>query len=143
MCGADLNKSQGKAWNFICLGYWNDYNNWAKAYVLYQGILLAKEARINSLTIIWDSSIIINLMAMKLTISNRKLASTIAWIQNDIRNLHKVWFYQVLQAHNHQCDSMSNEAVTLKVWVLRKMRGGTFTQFLNTLRFWTWGNVTL
>lgn len=87
----ELNLETSFAW-----GLGKATNNQAKSYALYQGILLAKEAKMKSLIAKGDSSISINLMVSKTTPSYNKLALIIARIQKEIGSLHKVSFYQVL-----------------------------------------------
>jgi hypothetical protein len=56
----------------------------------------------------------------KSTTSNRKLASIVARIQNEVSRLEKVLFYRVPRENNLQIDSLANEGTMLKIGVLQK-----------------------
>jgi hypothetical protein len=65
--GSRVNLEKSYSW-----GLGKATNNQAKAYARYHGILLAKEVRPNSLTVIEVSNTIINLMVSKTIPSDRQ-----------------------------------------------------------------------
>lgn len=102
---------KGNLVNSFAWGLGQASNNQAEGYALYQGILLTNKDRINSLTIIGDSSTIISFMVSKTSPSNRKIASIVARVQKEIEGFHKISFHQVLRELKSQADMLANKAV--------------------------------
>jgi hypothetical protein len=80
---------------------------------LLQGIILAMKKKIQRLVILWDSSIIIQLMHKKISLVNYQLASILAQVQNEATKIQNLSFFHVLRIHNSQVDLLDNKAINL------------------------------
>lgn len=72
-CKGDPRYPEGKRESFYAYGLEISSNNQAEAYALLQGFCLAMDAQVQSLTVVGDSSIIIQLMNKKSLLANYKL----------------------------------------------------------------------
>jgi ribonuclease HI len=90
-------------------------NNQAEAYALYQGLLLAKNMNIHSLSVIGDSKIIINHARKGSHPPNIHLNAIFQRISTIIKHFCNVSFFHVLRRNNQMVDTQANLAITLEL----------------------------
>lgn len=77
------------------------------------GILLAKKAKVNALTVIGDSMVVIKSMLGKFTPLNSKLAVTIAQIKKEASSFIKSSYYHVKRDLNPMAELWANKTLNL------------------------------
>jgi hypothetical protein len=100
--------------------------NQDKVYGLLQALLSINAARVRSLIVISDFSIIIIIMNNKKTSSDNKLSFHIVRIKKETLWSKEVIFFQVQRACNQQESILANEASKLGEGILKKNEGISF-----------------
>ena len=89
-------------------------NNQVEAYALHQGLLLAKNMNIHSLTVIGDSTIIISHSRKGSHPPNIHLNVASHQISAITKHFYNVSFFHVIRCNNQIADTQANLEITLE-----------------------------
>ena len=103
----------GKIETYLSWGLGTESNNIIEALALWQGLVIAKNKRINKLIVLGDSRIVIQEI-VKGTLPNQlHLRQLIKKIQVLALYFHKIDFYHILRIHNKEANLAANVGTTL------------------------------
>jgi ribonuclease HI len=83
-------------------------NNQAKAYALFQGLLLAKNKGIHTISVIGDSKIILRNARKGSQSTNLFLRVILQRIATVTKKFHNIQFFHVLRSNNQLADAQEN-----------------------------------
>ena len=90
-------------------------NNIDEALAPWQGLLIAKDQRITSLSVLGDLIIVIQALVEGSLPNHQHLSQLIKKIQSLACSFHKIDFFHVLRTHNKDADLVANSGTVLIV----------------------------